>query len=1069
MKKLIFALVAMLLPMGLLAQSSVSGVVVDTQGEPVIGCGVFEVGNPTNGVVTDNDGTFAIRVPANATLQFSCIGYTEQQIALNGRTDIKVTLSESTEFLNEVMVVAFGTTTREAFTGSAGTMGENELSKVQLSNAAQALAGRVAGVQINNTSGQFGTSPTITIRGVGSIYSDTEPLIVVDGMPYDGDLNLINSNDIESMVVLKDAASNALYGARGANGVIMITTKRGKIGDAKITVDAKWGVNSNALQLYNTVSTRQFYETYYKTLYNQAVLDGASAADAHALANAGVQSSTTGPGYMVYTVPRGEDFILTGGTMNPKATLGAFHNYGGQTFWIQPDDWQKEGLQNGFRQEYNVSIAGAVDKINYYSSIGYLNQEGIQENQDQKRLTARLGADYQAKPWLKVGANFNYTHYVYHQTSEGTLNAGFIWQTIKTQAPVYPVYLRDANGNIMKDKWGLDMYDFAQSYGMNRAGGTGGNSIFGNKYDNSGHDGNSITAKGYADFKLFPFLTFTINASAYDYDRKYTYITSPFVDYYTNSSDNGYLYKSHQRDFSYNTQQLLNFNKAFGKHNVGLMVGHEYYNTKYEYMDMSGRNFGIDGVTEMDALLQLNPTPSSSSSVYNNEGYFSRALYDYDGKYYLSASFRRDASSRFSVDHRWGNFWSAGAAWVISKESFFNVPWVNTLKFKASIGSQGNDNIGNYLYANSYDIVNNDNKVAFQWRQKGTEDITWETNTNFNTGFEFELFDYRLTGSLDYFYRKTSDMLFQISTPPSIGYSSYWTNLGDMRNTGFELDLHADIVRNKNFQWNVDFNISTARDKVLSLPDDLKTVKVGDHMGYVNEDTSFISKYRYYIGEGLPLYTWYLRSYAGVDPETGEALYWKDVTDEDGNPTGERETTNIGTEGSYYLNGNAAPDFYGGLGMQFYLYGFDLSFNLTYQIGGLAYDYAYQVIMHNGSGNQIGTTWHKDILNAWTPENKNTDVPRLNQTDAYTTTSSDRFLVDASYLNFQNVNFGYTFPARWTQALKVDKIRVYCSAENLFFLSKRQGMDPRYSIAGWNNMSSNNPIRTISGGITLTF
>jgi len=1068
MKKIIAMTLALAVTSLALAQTVVKGTVLDSSGVPVIGAGVIDRDNSANGTVTGTDGAFQISVKADATLNVSCIGFVTKLVPVNGQTLLTITLQEDSEVLDNVVVVAFGKMKKEAFTGSAGTMKADEISKAQSTNATQMLAGRVAGVQISNTSGQLGSSPNITIRGVGSIYSDTQPLIVVDGMPFDGDLNLINSSDIESLTVLKDAASNALYGARGANGVIMITTKRGKSGDAQVTFDAKWGCNSNALQLYNTVNTAQFYETYYKTLYNQNILNGKSAAEAHALANSYVQGSSTGPGYMVYTVPTGEDFIMQGGTINPRATLGAFYTSDGKTFWLEPESWEKEGLRNGLRQEYNVSASGRVDKINYYSSIGYLSQEGIQEGSDQERITARLKADYQAKKWLKLGANFDYAHYKYHNTGEGTLNAGYIWQTIKTQAPVYPVYLRDGNGEIMIDQWGEKMYDFAQSYGLNRAGGTGGNCIFSNKYESSFTNGNSFTAKGYADITFLKDFTLTINGSAYDYDRRYQYSESPFVDYYTSSSDNGYLSKSATRTFTYNTQQLLNYSKLVGSHDINVMVGHEYYNYRYEYIDASGKNFGIDGASELSALLNVNPNPSTYSEDYNVEGFFARAMYNYAGKYYGSVSFRRDGSSRFSADHRWGNFWSAGMAWLISKEDFFKVNWVDELKFKASIGSQGNDNIGNYLYANSYTIVNNNDKPAYQWRQKGTEDITWETNSNINTGFEFGLFNGRLNGSLDYFYRKTTNMLFQISTPPTIGYSSYWTNLGAMRNSGVELDLHAAVVRNRNFNWNVDFNVSTAKNKVLSLPDDLKATSVDGHPGFINEDTSFISKYRYYIGEGLPLYTWYLREYAGVDKETGEAIYYKDEVNEAGDVTG-RTTTKNADEATYYNNGDAMPNVFGGLGMSFDFYGFDVSFNLTYQLGGKAYDYAYQIIMHNGSGNQIGTTWHTDILNAWTESNRDTDVPRLNQTDLYTSARSSRFLISASYLNFQNANIGYTLPAKLTRSFGVERIRVYAAAENLFYISARKGFDPRYSIAGYNNMSSYNPIRTVSGGITLTF
>ena len=1049
----------------------VTGVVKDENGEPVIGASVVEVGT-TNGIMTDMDGKFELSVKANGSLQVSYVGFVTQTIKPGNKNNIQIILQEDNQALDEVVVVAFGKSTKEAFTGSAGIMKSDDLLKAQVSNPAQALAGRVAGVQLSNSSSQPGSSPSITIRGFGSISSDTEPLIVVDGMPFDGDLNLINSNDIESMTVLKDAASNALYGARGANGVIMITTKKGKNGDAKVSVDAKWGANSNGLQNYKTTNAQQFYETYYKMLYNYYITEpggSMSATDAHALANQHLTNSSSGvgPGYMIYTVPEGQDFIQQGGVMNPGATMGALYDYNGQKFWLQADDWEEIGLQNGFRQEYNVSVSGASERINYYTSIGYLDQDGIQEGSMQKRLTARAKLDYQAQKWLKVGANFNYTKYNYSQTSEGTIGTGTIWSTIKSQAPIYPVYLRDANKNIMIDQWGEKMYDFAQAYDLTRAGGVGGNCIFSNKYRSDETTGNSFIASGYADINLTQDLTFTFNANAYDYDRRYTYATSPFVDYYTSSSDNGYLSKASYRTFTYNTQQLLNYNKQFGKHDVGAMVGHEYYNYKYESLSASGRNFGIDGTRELATLLNLNNNPYSYSNSYNNEGYFFRAMYNYDAKYFGSVSYRRDASSRFAKEHRWGNFWSVGGAWLISKEAFFNAPWVNSLKLKASVGSQGNDNIGDYLYADSYKVVNNDDQAAYQWRQKGSSDITWETNTNWNIGTEFDLFGGRLGGSLDYFYRKTSDMLFSLNTPPSIGYTSYFVNLGDMRNAGIELVLQGTLISNKDFKWDVNFNISHVKNKVLTLPDAIKTTKVDGHNGYVNLDKSFVSKYKYFVAEGLSLYTWYLPKFAGLDPETGESLFYKDILDEAGNVTGQ-ETTKDASQATDYLIGDALPSFYGGLGTSLSYRGFDFSINLNYQLGGKAYDYTYQTLMHTST--TTSTTWHKDILNAWSPENTGSNIPRLQFAEKYSQNPrSDRFITNASYLNIQNINLGYTLPSSLTQKYNVQNIRVYFSGENLFYFSARQGFDPRYTLKGYSNPELYSPIRTISGGISLTF
>ncbi len=1076
LKHLLLLVGILIIPVSVFSQSAntlrVSGTVVDPNGEPIPGATVLEVGTVSNGVVTNDLGAFTIDVKDDATIQFSCIGYVTQNVKARGNLG-KIVLEEDTKLLEQSLVIAFGRTTKEAFTGSAGVVDSGELAQFQVTNPANALAGRIAGVQLTTSSQQPGSSPTITIRGIGSISSDTEPLIVVDGLPYEGNLNLINPNDIESMTVLKDAASNALYGARGANGVIMITTKRGKTGEAKVTFDAKWGANTNGLRNYKTLNSKQFYETYYNMLYNYYTASedvggmGMSAADAHALANSNITDSNSGvgPGYMVYTVPSGQDFILQGGKMNPNATMGALYSYQGQDFWLQADDWEKEGLRNGFRQEYNLTVSGATEKINYYTAFSFLDSKGIQDGADEKRITARAKIDYTAKKWMKAGANFNYTHYKYHTTSEGTIGSGTLWNAIKVQAPIYPVYFRDASGNIMIDEYGEKMYDFAQAYNLSRAGGVGGNSIFNNKYRESGYNGNSIMAGGYVDFIFYKGLTLTVNASAYDYDRRYTYINSPFVDNYTSSDDNGSMTKSSYRTFTYNTQQMLTYADTFGKNDINVVVGHEYYNYQYESLSGSGYNFGIDSANVLDALLNLN-YPSSGSSKYNNEGYFVRGMYNYAEKYYGSVSYRRDASSRFAKKNRWGDFWSVGAAWILSKENWFHSNWVDMLKIKFSVGSQGNDNIGNYLYEDSYKIVNNNDEVAYQWYQKGNEDITWETNTNWNAGVEFEFLKHRLNGSLDFFYRKTSDMLFSYNTPPSIGYTSYYMNLGDMRNSGLELTLNTVPISTRNFTWTIDFNLSWVRNKVLKLPDEIKATTVEGYNGYINLDTSFVSKYQYFVGEGLPLYTWYLPKYAGLD-ENGCSLWYMDVLDDDGNVVG-RTTTDNASEATDYLIGDGMAPVYGGLSMTFAFFGFDISINTNFQLGGRVYDYTYQQLMHTGG--TTATNWSVDMLNAWTPSNTNTSVPRLYYSETHSQTArSDRFLTDASYFNIQNINVGYTLPKKICKGILADSIRVYFSCENVGFFSARAGLDPRYTLEGYTNPELYSPVRTYTGGITLTF
>ena len=428
---------------------------------------------------------------------------------------------------------------------------------------------------------------------------------------------------------------------------------------------------------------------------------------------------------------------------------------------------------------------------------------------------------------------------------------------------------------------------------------------------------------------------------------------------------------------------------------------------------------------------------------------------------FVSASYRRDASSRFHPDHRWGNFWSLGGGWIINEESWFpRATWIDMLKVKASVGSQGNDNIGNYLYTDTYSLINNNGTPGVMFSVKGNENITWETNTNMNAGVDFDFLRGRVSGSVEYFYRKTSDMLFYFTVPASLGYGGYYDNIGDMRNQGLEFSTNLTLMQKENFLWNFYFNFTHYTNKITYLPEEKKTRTVEGYEGYAN-GTKF-------VGEGLPLNTFYMQKSAGVDPETGEALWWKDVTDEKGNVV-ERVKTNEYSEATQYLCDDPTPKLYGGFGMSFDFYGFDVSASFTYSIGGLTYDSGYAGYMGSPLQSNAGTNYHKDILDAWTPENKNSDIPRFQYQDQYTASTSDRFLVDASYLNFQNAQIGYTLPARLTQKFHVNKIRVYAACDNIIYWSHRRGLDPRQSFSGSTSNAMNSPVRTISGGVNFTF
>ena len=1057
-KRLTMILACLFLSIGMaLAQKAVTGTVVSQEdGQPIIGATIRVVGANV-GAVTDADGKFSLSLPSGHNkLKVTYVGMMDQDVTVKGNS-VRVVLSPDETNLDEVMVVAYGTAKKSAFTGSAAVVKSDDIAKISSSNVMSALSGKVSGVQINSATGAPGQeSFSIRIRGISSINAGNDPLIIVDGAPCDADyINNLNQNDIASMTVLKDAASAALYGARGANGVVIITTKNGREGTSAITVDAKWGANSRGVQFYNTIeSPAAYYETYYQALKNYSLNNGNDNMTAHKWALNNMFSGGYDLGYNVYTVPEGQDFIGLNGKLNPNATLGRVINVNGTDYMLYPDSWRDAAYQTGLRQEYNITATGSNDKGSFYGSAGYLKNEGISIGSDYARFTGRLKADYQLRSWLKLSGNFNYSHYNANSLSDdGGSTVGNIFM-VKNMAPIYPLYIRDANGNILQDsKTGLAQYDWGDGSitGLTRPVMTGSNPIFANYFNKNEQDGNSLDATGTAEIRFLNDFKFTsVNTVMLD-ETRFTTTYNPFYGQF--AANNGSIEKSHARKWSYNYQQLLNWHHLFGKHDVEVMLGHEYYRTRYYVLTASKNNIFSINNNELSGAVN-NGSMDSYTTDYNVEGWFGRAQYNYDNKYFGSVSYRRDASSRFHPDHRWGNFWSFGGAWIISKEKWFNAPWVDELKFKASYGEQGNDNIGNYLYTDTYSIVPAGTGAGVSVAStKGNKEITWEKNGNFNTGFEFSFFRGRLSGSIEYFYRRTSDMLAFFALPASSGWSGYYDNIGNMQNMGVEVELDGTPIRTKDFEWGLNVNFTAYKNKITSIADENKTTVVEGSEGYQSGMN--------YYGEGLPLYTFYMPKYAGVN-EKGQSLFYK--TDADGNIT----TTTTPGDATYYLCGTALPWAYGGFGTRFSYKGFDLSVDFNYQLGGQIYDSDYAGMMGitgTGRGNAI----HADLLNSWTPENPNSNIPQLIIDDPSATTTSDRFLIGASYLSLQNLNFGYTFPTKLTSKIGVGKLRLYLTATNLWLWSKRQGLDPRQSITGGASTAYYSAMRTISGGITVTF
>lgn len=1068
MKKVRLLLTGLLLVVtaALYAQDiQVTGTVIDAAtGEPVPFASI-QVKGTMVGTSTLDDGTYSIKVPSNGVLVFSSIGYKNNEVSVNGQAVINAKLEVDAESLEDVIVVAYGTSTKSSFTGSAAMLKSEKIEKRVTTNVTSALSGTTPGVQVISSSGDPSSSGNkIRIRGIGSMSASSEPLIILDGMPYDGAISDINSSDVESMSVLKDASASAIYGARGANGVILITTKKAKGGDTpNVKFDARWGMNARLVPQYDVITDpAEYYETYYKMMYNSQYYAGKSVAESYAFANKNIfDQKNGGLGYQVYTVPEGETLIGTNFKINPNATLG----YSDGEYFYTPDNWYDEVFHNSFRQEYNLSINGKTDKLSYYGSVGFLDDGGVVSNSNYKRYTARINAEYQAKKWLKFVTNMGYSHSDSQAPSYSSTfgSSGNVFYICNNIGPIYPLYVRDAEGNIMK-KDGRIVYDANQT-NFARPGFTG-NAVRDNEYDKKQSYADVLTGKWGLVLTPIKDLNISANIGLMNDNTRANNLYSQFG---SGNSTEGLAYVAHQRYFTVNSQVLADYKTDFGgtKHTFGILAGYERYTLKNQSLSGSDQHLFNPFIGELNNAGAVNSKEANSNTQnYMTEGFLTRAQYDYDQRYFISGSYRRDASSRFADGHRWGNFGSVGAAWAISAEDFMaGVNWVDLLKLKASWGVQGNDNIGGYFpyadqYTHSYNEKTGEYSVALSY--KGNKDLTWESSHSINVGLDFGLFEGRFNGSVEWFNRITSDLLYNKNVPLSAGNPTgyYPVNVGSISNMGFELIMDGSVIRTKNVDWSLNVNLTSYRNKILSLDDSVSEegIKGGSSI----------------IKVGGSLQDAYLRKYAGVDKETGEALYYYNIKDEEGKPTGEQGTTKVFTDADQYEVGTVLPKLYGGFGTSLSAYGFDLTVQFAFQLGGKYYDGSYQALMHTQSN--AGQNMHKDLLNAWTPENPNSDVPRLDGNALVGQTAVDRFLISSNYLSLNNAQIGYTFPKKWMSKIKVGSLRIYVAGENLFLLTARKGIDPRYSFglgsytsgSGLNTGGYSN-MRNVTGGISLTF
>ena len=1056
MKKLLQSLFVLLfIAFNAMAQDrTISGTVTSSEdGLPLPGVSVKALGS--NAVsVTGGDGKFALRVtPTVTALQFSYLGFTTRTVNLTASNNINIALVSDTKSLGDVVVVAYGTQKKEAITGSVSSISSKDLEKRTVTNLTAALQGSAPGISVGASNGQPGNNAAIRIRGFGSLSSSNSPLIVLDGAVYDGSVGDINQNDIESISVLKDASSSALYGARGANGVIIVTTKKGKGGDPSINVNFTQGWSTRGIPEYDRLDANQYYPVVWQGIKNSLMYNGAAPLSEAAASVRASSDVATNLIYNPFNVPANQ-LVSTNGQLNPNASL-LYNDF----------DWYGQMERTGKRTDANVSTSGSTDKSDYLISLGYLNDQGFILKSDFRRFNARINVNTKLKSWLRTGLNLSGTMSDASIATDASTGNGSSFVNAFSFArgigPIYPVHAFDAAGNpVFNSVTGEQWYDYGIHPGaINRPSGAspGRNVIYETMLNDNAFRRSLISARSFIEVKFLKDFTFTPNISMDLRNNSTDQYWNPLVG--DGSGTNGYKYQSANNIRSYTFNQLLTYNKTVGSHNFSALVGHENYSYAFRTFNADRNNIIARGNTEFPNFV----TAVGSGGRADNdriESYLSKFSYNYSDKYFLDASLRRDASSRFSPESRWGTFFSVGGSWAMNKENFLKeTSWIDDLRLKVSYGQVGNNALletdGTSRYYGDrafFDLgLNSNTEGGVLLATIATPELSWEKQNTFNTGVNFSFFGRRIFGELEFYNKKVNDLIFNIPQPLSAAVPTVLRNTGSMYNRGVELQLGADILRSKDFNWNIITNWSVFKNKITNLPAETPQIISGTKRREV----------------GHSIYDYWLRQYAGVDPTDGAALY----IPADGTLPANIRTVNgvqyVTTQSNakFGYSGSAIPDLIGSVSNNFRYKDWSLSFLVNYQIGGKAYDSVYQGLMSTGS---YGSALHTDILNSWTQTNTGASVPRAdygNSTNINATSS--RWLIDASYWNLRNVNLAYTIPQNLLGKIEVKSARVFVTAENLYLHSKRKGLNPSESFDGVNG-NTYPQSRSISIGLNLS-
>lgn len=1030
-------------------EKEISGTVTDEDNEPLPGVNIM-VEETDNGIQTDFDGAYSIHVEKGQTLKFSSVGYETQSFTVGSDNTIDIVLKEATAKLDEAIVVAYGESTKETFTGSASVVESQEISDIPTPSFEDALAGKAPGVNVTKSSGQVGSTTDIQIRGIGSMNASTQPLYVVDGVPVESGntgqlddeilatnniMNTLNSEDIESISILKDAAASALYGSRAANGVIVVTTKSGEKGKPKIKVKSSVGFSPSwATDNFEPASTQQNVNYLYRVFHDFNTSDGTSDADANADALDKLNDKFNQHGYYFETDGNGLDE-----NVNIKGLDDGVVNREGKYF-----DWEDAYFRSAVNQTNDVSISGGSDKTTYFASFSNSTDEGRVKTNDQNRISGRLNFTQElgkhvefsskvnvAKTRLKgfndsrnLGANY------YEQTRN--LLWGLYWPTdYKTGEP-----------------WKARFGSLAQN-----------NVFYDQEWENSSKT-LRVTANESLKVNILPELSVK---TIFSYDN---YETKDHI-YYSREHYNGDgLGKVDEMSTNHTdiiSSTTLNYDKTFDRHHISFLAGYEVERDRVAHQRSSGKDLPASNLHTVATAGDLDA--DAFKDGHNMMSVLTRLEYSFNEKYNISGSYRRDGSSKFGPDSRWGNFWSVGASWSVDKEPFMeNIETVSNLKLKASYGVNGTLPPSNYGWRSltGYSSQYRD-KPGGTLNNLADENLSWETNRTTDVGLDFGLFDSRLYGSVDYFNRDSKDLLQDVPISRVTGFGSTLKNIGSINNKGIEVALGGDIIRNQNLTWSADVNASFLDSKVEKLSG-------GDDIIW-NNDVDGTAQYIYREGESTLAFYGY--EYAGVDPDNGKDMFY--VNDEDDPEKGDflqdgRGATYDYDEANYTIIGDGIPTVSGGFSTNVSYKGIGLGLDFIYKLGGKLYDGAEKDVADDGYyWERIRSKYAFDDM--WTEDNPNSSLPKVRGTDPTEAIQySGRHIYSASFLRLKNIKLSYDFPSGFVHdiGLGLTGIKVYTIGTNLLTASKYKHADPevgQYAARGWETPYAKN----YTFGIELSF